>query len=127
MKDQLAINGGEKTIDKNFPWPIFDEKEVKAISELVSTGEWGNPDCAGIVEEFEKEFANYCGSKYALSCVNGSVSNRFFNLDGINVIGIRFNIYKYRHCIAVQYRSRSTHPCKRGYYNFISWPYFCNF
>jgi len=28
------------------------------------------------VEKFEKEFAAYCGSKYAISCVNGSVSLR---------------------------------------------------
>ena len=76
MKDLLAIHGGEKTIDKSFPWPIFDENEVNAIAELTKTGEWGNPDSAGIVEEFEKEFAAYCGTKYALSCVNGSVALR---------------------------------------------------
>ncbi len=72
----LAINGGPKTINKKFEWPIFGDDEVKAISEITKSGNWGNPDCAGIVEEFEKEFAAYCGTKYALTCVNGSVALR---------------------------------------------------
>jgi dTDP-4-amino-4,6-dideoxygalactose transaminase len=74
--NKLAINGGPKTINKKFEWPIFGEDEVKAISEITKSGNWGNPDCAGIVEEFEKEFAAYCGTKYALTCVNGSVALR---------------------------------------------------
>jgi dTDP-4-amino-4,6-dideoxygalactose transaminase len=74
--NKLAINGGPKTINKKFEWPIFGDDEVKAISEITKSGNWGNPDCAGIVEEFEKEFAAYCGTKYALTCVNGSVALR---------------------------------------------------
>ena len=76
MKEQLAINGGPKTLDKKFDWPIFDESEVHAISEVVRSGAWGNPNCDGMVAEFEKDFADFCGSKYALSCVNGSVALR---------------------------------------------------
>ena len=76
MKNQLAINGGPKTLSKEFNWPIFDEKDVNAVTEIAKSGAWGNPDCAGIVEEIEKEFASYCGSKFALSCVNGSVALR---------------------------------------------------
>jgi len=74
--NKLAINGGPKTINKKFEWPIFGDDEVKAISEITKSGNWGNPDCAGLVEEFEKEFAAYCGTKYALTCVNGSVALR---------------------------------------------------
>jgi dTDP-4-amino-4,6-dideoxygalactose transaminase len=76
MKEELAINGGEKTINKNFNWPIFDESDVNAVTETVQSGAWGNPNCDGMVAEFEKEFAAYCGSKYALTCVNGSVALR---------------------------------------------------
>jgi dTDP-4-amino-4,6-dideoxygalactose transaminase len=76
MNSELAINGGPKTIIKNFNWPIFDDNEVKAISEITKSGNWGNPDCGGIVEDFEKKFAAYCGTKYAISCVNGSVALR---------------------------------------------------
>ena len=76
MKQQLAINGGQKTVQKKFPWPIYDEHEVTAVAGIVRSGKWGNPDCGDAVEKFEKEFAVYCGSKYAITCVNGSVSLR---------------------------------------------------
>jgi dTDP-4-amino-4,6-dideoxygalactose transaminase len=73
---QLAIDGGEKAVKTNFPWPIYDEQDVQAVADVVRSGQWGNPDCAGAVAEFEHQFAEYCGSKYAISCVNGSVSLR---------------------------------------------------
>jgi len=76
MKEDLALYGGQKTLNKEFKWPIFDNDDVSAVTEIVSSGNWGNPDCGGIVEQVEKEFAAYCGSKYAISCVNGSVSLR---------------------------------------------------
>lgn len=76
MKDQLAINGGPKTLDKQFGWPIFDDTDINAVAEIAKSGAWGNPDCDGLVEQFEKDFAAYCGSKYALTCVNGSVALR---------------------------------------------------
>jgi len=76
MKSYLAINGGPKTIDKNFDWPVYDESDVEAVAEIVRSGKWGNPDCGDVVETFEKEFASFCGAKYALTCVNGSVALR---------------------------------------------------
>ena len=76
LKQQLAINGGPKTIDKKFNWPVFDESDVAAVTEVAGSGAWGNPDCKGYVEKFEREFADYIGSKYAITCVNGSVALR---------------------------------------------------
>jgi dTDP-4-amino-4,6-dideoxygalactose transaminase len=76
MKQNLAINGGPKTIDKNFEWPVFDETEINAVADVVRSGKWGNPDCGDIVKSFEDEFAAFCGVKYALTCVNGSVALR---------------------------------------------------
>ena len=67
MKKNLAINGGPKTIDKNFPWPIFDETEINAVADVVRSGKWGNPDCGDLVKDFEDEFAAFCGTKYALT------------------------------------------------------------
>jgi len=74
--NNLAINGGPKTVDREFAWPIYDETDVASVAEIVRRGQWGNPDCGGEVALFEKEFAAFCGSKYALSCVNGSVALR---------------------------------------------------
>lgn len=76
VKEQLAINGGSKTLDKEFSWPVFDADDVNAITEVAKSGAWGNPDCGGLVEQFERDFAAMCGSKYALTCVNGSVALR---------------------------------------------------
>ena len=75
-KEDLAINGGPKTIDKVFPWPVYDQSEVDAVAEIVKSGVWANPNCDGKVAEFEKQFADYCGTKYAITCVNGSVALR---------------------------------------------------
>lgn len=72
----LAINGGSKTVEREFIWPLYDESEVECVADIVRSGKWGNPDCGGEVAVFEKEFAAFCGSKYALSCVNGSVALR---------------------------------------------------
>jgi dTDP-4-amino-4,6-dideoxygalactose transaminase len=76
MKHDLAINGGSKTIDKNFDWPLFDETEVNGVANVIRSGKWGNPDCADIVKSFEEDFAAFCGVKFALTCVNGSVALR---------------------------------------------------
>lgn len=67
----------EAMVVKNtFSWPVFDETDVNAVTEVARSGAWGNPDCSGLVEKFEKEFAAYCGTRYAVTCANGSVSLR---------------------------------------------------
>jgi dTDP-4-amino-4,6-dideoxygalactose transaminase len=76
MKQGLAIHGGPKSVTTHFPWPVFAEEEIRAVAGVVASGKWGNPDCGDEVERFESEFAAFCGSKYAVSCVNGSVSLR---------------------------------------------------
>ncbi len=75
-KNELALFGGHKTNEKHFPWPIYDEEEVNAVAEIVKSGVWANPNCDGLVAEFEKEFAAYCGTKYAIACANGTISLR---------------------------------------------------
>ncbi|NLO02541.1 MAG: DegT/DnrJ/EryC1/StrS family aminotransferase [Bacteroidales bacterium] len=76
MKEKLAINGGPKTVNTIFPWPVFDQKDIDELTDIVKSGKWGDPDCSDIVAEFEQEFADFCGTKYALACVNGSVALR---------------------------------------------------
>ena len=75
-KDKLAINGGPKTVEGDFAWPVYDETDVNCVAEIVRSGKWGNPDCGGEVAQLEQEFAAFCGTKYALTCVNGSVALR---------------------------------------------------
>lgn len=75
-REELALYGGPKTVDKHFPWPVFDQAEVDALASVVQSGAWANPNCDGMVAEFEQEFAEFCGTKYAITCANGSVAIR---------------------------------------------------
>jgi dTDP-4-amino-4,6-dideoxygalactose transaminase len=75
MKTEI-VNETNKTVTKTFRWPVFDETDVSEVANVARSGAWGNPDCGGLVEKFEKEFAAYCGSRYAVTCANGSVALR---------------------------------------------------
>ncbi len=45
MKENLAMYGGEKTVTKKFQWPVFDDNDVNAVTQVAQSGQWGNPDC----------------------------------------------------------------------------------
>jgi len=76
VPQKLAIHGGEKTVKKTFPWPVFDESDVQAVTDVVRSGQWGDSDVSGLVARFEREFAAYCGASHAVASVNGSVAIR---------------------------------------------------
>ncbi|HIE52916.1 MAG TPA: DegT/DnrJ/EryC1/StrS family aminotransferase [Armatimonadetes bacterium] len=67
----LAINGGTPVRTKPFPqWPVYDERERAQLREVLESGVWGigSPKTA----EFERRWAEYVGTKFALSCTNGT-------------------------------------------------------
>jgi len=73
---KLAINGGKPLRDaKTNPWPkwpLWNEKEEKGLLEVLKSGVWSYN---GPKEsEFNKAFAKFIGTKYALSVANGTVS-----------------------------------------------------
>lgn len=73
---KLAINGGKPLRDaKTNPWPkwpLWDEKEEKGLLEVLKSGVWSYN---GPKEsEFNKAFAKFTGTKYAISVANGTVS-----------------------------------------------------
>ena len=66
---KLAINGGTPVRSKPFPkWPIWDQKEIDALTNVVKSGKWG---ClhGDIVSTFEKKYAEMHNAKYGI-CVN---------------------------------------------------------
>ncbi|MFA5329734.1 MAG: DegT/DnrJ/EryC1/StrS family aminotransferase [Prolixibacteraceae bacterium] len=74
--NKLAVLGGSPARDtKTSPWPkwpVWDEKEEKALLEVLNSGVWSYN---GPKEtEFNKNFAEYTGTKYALSAANGTVT-----------------------------------------------------
>src|SRR5512143_2120801 len=72
MASTLAIDGGPKAVtNKLTGWPRFDEKAIKAVEEVLRSGKvnyWTGPK--GM--EFEKKFAAWQGSKFAISTSSGT-------------------------------------------------------
>lgn len=72
MSEKLAIQGGPKTMEGSLPhWPWFDDRTVQAVSDVLKSGKvnyWTGPK--GM--EFEKRFAEWQGSKFAISTTNGT-------------------------------------------------------
>lgn len=73
---RLAINGGEPAISGglDFEWPVYGEREKKALLEVLKSGKWCSMDYIGgeKVSEFEEEFSEFIGTKYAIAVPNGT-------------------------------------------------------
>jgi len=69
---KLAIDGGPKAVTNELVgWPNFDEKAIKAVEEVLRSNKpnyWTGPK--GM--EFEEKFAEWQGSKFAISTTNGT-------------------------------------------------------
>ena len=55
------------------PWPCFGDDEIKAVERVLRSGkvnQWTGSE----VTEFEKEYADFVGVKYAVALANGSVA-----------------------------------------------------
>ena len=70
---KLALNGGEPVVKGTLGkrWPIFGEKEEKALLEVLRSGEWNRRDK---VDEVGEAFATYQDAKYAVPLANGTVA-----------------------------------------------------
>jgi dTDP-4-amino-4,6-dideoxygalactose transaminase len=74
MAGKLAIDGGPKSVTNTLAgWPQFDEKAISAVQEVLVSGKvnyWTGPK--GM--EFERKFAAWQGSKYAISASSGTAA-----------------------------------------------------
>ena len=55
------------------PWPSFTDKEADAVKNILLSNKvnyWTGQEC----REFEKEFASFSGTKYAVALANGTVA-----------------------------------------------------
>lgn len=75
---KLAILGGEPVfkkedvpIERLFKWPIITEEDENAAMEVIRQNKFSGTD---ITEKFEREFADYLGSEYAIAYCNGTMS-----------------------------------------------------
>ncbi len=70
----LAINGGPKAVTRPLPhWPQFDENAIEAVEAVLRSGKvnyWTGPK--GM--QFERAFAAWQGSAFAISCATGTAA-----------------------------------------------------
>jgi len=55
------------------PWPFYDEDEIISVLNVLRSGkvnQWTGTE----VEDFQKEFARFCGVKHAIALANGTVA-----------------------------------------------------
>jgi len=77
---ELAIAGGEKTVSRPLgkEWPIWDEREERALKEVLGSGVWwrgGYSDAtASKVGQVEDAFAAYQHAKYGVAITNGTAA-----------------------------------------------------
>ena len=71
---KLAIDGGAPAVLDKLPhWPAFDERAIRAVEEVLRSGKvnyWTGRK--GM--EFEKRFAAWQGSGYAVSVASGTAA-----------------------------------------------------
>jgi dTDP-4-amino-4,6-dideoxygalactose transaminase len=73
---ELAINGGTPVRPQGYPaWPVWDEREIEAVTSVVRSGEWGGYPEPGVnAAAFEERFSAYQGASHGVLMVNGTIT-----------------------------------------------------
>jgi len=73
--EKLALFGGKPSVENVpedlFKWPIITKEDEDAVLDVMRNGSYSKTD---ITEQFQNEFAEYLGVKYALAFTNGTQS-----------------------------------------------------
>jgi len=73
---KLAINGGKPIRSHGYPaWPVFDDAERRAVSEVLESRNWGGypfPNCQAKI--FADRFAAAQDARFAIAIANGTVT-----------------------------------------------------
>jgi dTDP-4-amino-4,6-dideoxygalactose transaminase len=72
----LALLGGTPVRQEPLPdWPVFDERDITAVTEVVRSGRWGGYPYPGPqTAEFARRFAELQGGGYAVAMANGTIT-----------------------------------------------------
>ena len=73
---ELAFFGGPRTRTDAYPaWPIFDDRDVAAVSAVIRSGQWGGYPYPGPqTAEFARRFEALQGGGHAVMMMNGTVT-----------------------------------------------------
>jgi dTDP-4-amino-4,6-dideoxygalactose transaminase len=73
---QLAINGGAPVRREEWPaWPVWDQREIDAVTAVVRSGRWGGyPEPGPRAAGFAAKFAEFHGAKHGICMANGTIT-----------------------------------------------------
>ncbi len=73
---ELAILGGPKARTDPYPaWPVWDQRDIDAVTEVIKAGRWGGYPYPGPkTAELARKFAELQGGGYAVPMVNGTIT-----------------------------------------------------
>ncbi len=73
---ELAVLGGTKTRAAAYPeWPIYDERDVEAVTRVIRSGNWGGFPYPGVeTSRFVASFLKMQGGNYGVLMMNGTVT-----------------------------------------------------
>jgi dTDP-4-amino-4,6-dideoxygalactose transaminase len=72
----LAIRGGAPVRTTPYPaWPIWDQREIDAVTDVIRSGRWGgHPEPGPRAAAFAAAFAAYQGAKHGICMANGTIT-----------------------------------------------------
>jgi dTDP-4-amino-4,6-dideoxygalactose transaminase len=72
----LAIFGGQAVRTTEWPqWPVFDQRDVEAVTRVIQSGQWGGYPFPGpYTAEFAKRFSELQGGGIAVPMMNGTIT-----------------------------------------------------
>lgn len=73
---KLAILGGTPVRTQPYPgWPIFDQRDIAAVTDVIRSGRWGGAPYPGPQTlAFAQQFAAMQGGGFAVPMINGTVT-----------------------------------------------------
>jgi len=73
---KLAINGGQPIRTEPFSkWPVWDQKEIDAATEVIKSGKWGSLH-GDKTQTFEKDYAQFHEAKHGILINSGTAALR---------------------------------------------------
>src|SRR4030042_1791007 len=75
MSDLAALGGPPVRTEPYPDWPVYDERDIQAVTNVIKSGRWGGYPYPGPqTAEFARRFAEMQGGIYAVPMANGTVS-----------------------------------------------------
>ncbi|NTW09577.1 MAG: DegT/DnrJ/EryC1/StrS aminotransferase family protein, partial [Anaerolineaceae bacterium] len=73
---KLAALGGKPVREETYPdWPVHDQRDIDAVTEVIRSGRWGGFPWPGPkTSEFAQKFAEMQGVPHAVPMMNGTVT-----------------------------------------------------